>query len=102
MRTWALWESIKAAVGLSSKQTADASVFSTLIYASVHEFGAIIVPRVKDWLSWIGEDGVRRFAKRVVIPARPYFRPGIERGKGPATKAMYDYLAIRISGLRFK
>jgi len=102
MRTWTLWKSIKAAVGLSSKRVADAVVFSTIIYASVHEFGAVIVPRTKKFLSWIGEDGVRRFAKRVVIPARPYFRPGIERGKAPATRAMYDYLASRISGLRFK
>lgn len=39
--------------------------------AAVHQYGATIVPRFKKMLSFV-VDGIRYFAKKVVIPARPY------------------------------
>jgi hypothetical protein len=39
--------------------------------AAVHQYGATIVPRFKKFLSFV-VDGIRYFAKKVVIPARPY------------------------------
>lgn len=46
-------------------------VGSNLEYAAVQQFGATIKPKNKKTLSWkIG--GVSVFAKKVVIPARPY------------------------------
>lgn len=46
-------------------------VGSNLEYAATHQFGATIKPKNKKMLSWkIG--GVSVFAKKVVIPARPF------------------------------
>ena len=45
--------------------------FGSLAGAKVHQYGAVIRPRVKRLLSWV-TDGVRYFAKQVTIPARPY------------------------------
>jgi phage gpG-like protein len=43
----------------------------SLAGAGVHQYGATIVPKRKKFLSFV-VDGVRRFAKKVFIPARPY------------------------------
>lgn len=50
----------------------------SLAGAAVHQYGATIVPRVKKFLSWVTPSGVRRFAKKVVIPARPYIGANYE------------------------
>lgn len=103
MWTWALWKSIQAGVEHVAKTTVRCRVYSDLIYAGVHEFGMTIYPRTKKFLSWIDwATGKRIFAKRVTIPARPYFRPGIAKGRPHAVKAMLNHLALRISGLPFK
>ena len=51
-----------------------AVVASNVPYAAIHEFGGttqphIIKPKYKKWLSWVGDDGVRVFAKVVHHPA---------------------------------
>lgn len=45
--------------------------FGSLRGAFVHQYGAVIVPRVKKFLVFM-VDGVLRFAKKVTIPARPF------------------------------
>lgn len=45
--------------------------FGSLAGAKVHQYGATIYPRVKKMLSWV-TDGIRYFASKVTIPARPY------------------------------
>ncbi len=55
---------------------------SDVIYAEIHEFGGVIVPDTKQFLSWIdGKTGDRVFAKMVHIPARPYMRPAIDNNE---------------------
>lgn len=49
-----------------------AKVSNPMVYASIHQFGGEILAKGKA-LSWIGPDGKRIFAKRVKIPARPFF-----------------------------
>jgi phage gpG-like protein len=49
-----------------------ATVSNPMIYARVHQFGAVIKATNAKALSWI-QDGVRKFAKKVTIPARPFF-----------------------------
>lgn len=49
----------------------------SLAGAGVHQYGATIVPVRKKFLSFV-VDGVRRFAKKVVIPARPYIGANYE------------------------
>jgi len=59
-----------------------------VIYAPVHEFGTVIRPKRAKVLSWIGQDGVRRFAKMVRIPARPWLRPAAEESKAEIANVM--------------
>lgn len=49
----------------------------------VHEYGATITPKRRPFLVF-EINGELVFARKVVIPARPYFRPGIEKGRVPA------------------
>ena len=48
------------------------TVGTNLIYAPVHQFGATIVPKNKPRLVFPGPNGKLIFAKKVVIPARPF------------------------------
>lgn len=48
----------------------------TAIYGRIIELGGTITPKDAHMLSWIGASGRRVFAKKVVIPPYPYFRPG--------------------------
>lgn len=50
-----------------------ARLSNAMVYAAIHQFGGVIKPRQGQFLSWIGSDGVRVFARAVTIPARPYF-----------------------------
>lgn len=56
-------------------------VYETMPYGKVHEFGMTIHALRAKALRWIGPDGKPRFAKQVVIPARPWMLPGYEENK---------------------
>lgn len=62
---------------------------NTLIYALVHEFGKIIVPKKAAALRF-EIDGQVIFAKRVTIPARPYVRPSVRQGQNKAVKTIIN------------
>jgi len=54
--------------------TAKSATLSTPAkYAAIHQFGGIIRPKSKKFLSWLDSKGERVFAKMVTIPARPFF-----------------------------
>ena len=94
-RTGALYASIDYAV--LSNDAGDVSLFAgpndqTLPYTAIHEFGGDIYPVRRKYLSWIGEDGNRRFAKHVRIPARPYIRPAFTDHEDQIVGIMEDYL----------
>tara|TARA_Y100000034_G_scaffold109644_1_gene141110 strand:+ start:47 stop:502 length:456 start_codon:yes stop_codon:yes gene_type:complete len=55
----------------------DVQVGSNLIYSRVHELGAVITPVRAKMLHFVTREGVEIFARRVVIPARPYLRPAV-------------------------
>ena len=59
-----------------------------LVYNKIHEYGGIITPKRARTLSWIGDDGVMRFAKMVYIPARPYIRPAFDEHKSDIIESM--------------
>lgn len=68
-----------------------AGVFG-VVYAKIHEFGGVITPRTKKYLSWIGEDGKRVFTKKSVIPARPYLRPAVDTHMGEIRQSIISAL----------
>ena len=53
-------------------------LYTRVPYAGIHEFGGVIVPKKAKFLSWVGADGKRVFARKVTMRARPFL--------GPATK----------------
>ena len=66
---------------------------TNLIYARIHEFGGIIVPKTARLLSWVDRlTGRRIFAKRVTIKAQPYMRPGFNQGRQGAKSKMRNVL----------
>lgn len=58
-------------------------------YDWVHEFGATIEPRNAPFLVF-EIDGYLVFTKRVVIPARPFFRPGMDEARYEAHAAIRE------------
>lgn len=48
------------------------TVGTNVQYAPVHQFGATIAPKNKPWLVFPGPSGKLVFAKKVVVPARPF------------------------------
>ena len=65
----------------SSDKSAEVDVGPTKIYGRIQELGGIIKPVFAKMLSWIGDDGVRIFARQVRIPPRPYLRPAVDNHK---------------------
>lgn len=60
-------------------------------WAHVHQFGATIVPKRAPFLVFTGADGHKVFAKKVVIPARPFI--GIDQqDRTDLLQAWRDYL----------
>jgi phage gpG-like protein len=66
-------------------------VGTNVVYARIHEFGGVIVPKRKKYLRFV-VDGKTVFAKRVVIPKRPYIAPSIAEG----AKAMVTIIGREI------
>lgn len=54
-----------------------AIVGTNVKYAAIHEFGGTILPKNKKMLSWKLPDGKWAFAKKVVMPARPFLGPAM-------------------------
>lgn len=82
-----------------NNKTAEAGIpANTLIYALVHEFGKIIVPKKAAALRF-EIDGEDIFAKRVTIPARPYVRPSVRQGQRKAIKAIINITNKRMREL---
>lgn len=67
-----------------------AGVFG-VVYAKVHEFGGVIVPRNKPYLVF-QVDGEWRMTKSVHIPARPYMRPALDNHMPEIKQAVIDNL----------
>lgn len=65
---------------------ASVMVGTDVVYAAIHEFGGVIVPKQAKLLHFVinGED---IFAKSVQIPARPYLRPALAEQKAAAIEA---------------
>lgn len=58
-----------------------------VIYAAVHEYGAVITPKNAEFLHFF-VDGEEVFTKQSVIPARPYMRPAVEDNRSAINAAM--------------
>jgi len=72
--------SIQTVVGKSTEHSAEVEVGPTVIHGRIQELGGVILPVYAKMLSWV-DNGVRIFAKRVQIPARPYLRPAADEHK---------------------
>lgn len=72
------WRSGKLAQSLTYKVHDDyADVGSNLVYAAIHEYGGTILPKKGKYLVF-NIDGQTIFAKKVVIPKRPYLAPALD------------------------
>lgn len=78
--TNALGNSITVEVDASASQ-AEARIGPTVIYGRIHELGGVILPVFAKMLHWVDESGAHHFAKKVVMPARPYLRPAMDEHK---------------------
>lgn len=80
---------------ISSRVDADGvTVGTNLIYAPVHQFGATIVPKKAKRLVFPGPGGKMIFAKKVVVPARP-FLPLRRYGATVALPPDWSLLVVR-------
>jgi phage gpG-like protein len=84
--------SIQTVIETSSDQAAYAAVGPTVVYGRIQELGGEILPVHAKMLSWINDAGERIFAKRVVLPARPYLRPAYDEHKTEIVQVMKDTL----------
>jgi len=66
-------------IGREAVDVGSLTEIARVVYAAIHEFGGEINPKNAKMLSWIGKDGKRVFAKKVVMPASPYVRPAIDK-----------------------
>lgn len=57
---------------LAQSDNSGVTIGTNLKYARAHQFGATIVPKTAKRLVFAGQGGRKIFAKKVVIPARPY------------------------------
>lgn len=71
---------------------------SGVVYARIHEYGGIIVPRTKKVLHFVinGED---IFTTLVVMPARPYMRPALDEEKGRLPKELGAIIDMKLKEL---
>lgn len=63
----------------------------THYYAGTQEFGGVHTPKRSRFMVW-GGGGALIFAKRVRIPARPFFYPGWEAAKGDVLRQVEEDL----------
>lgn len=91
--------SIHTVLDKMSNTRAEVSVGTAKIYARIQELGGIILPVHAKMLSWISrETGIRLFAKKVVIPARPYLRPAADEHEDEIRDAVGDAIKLGIRG----
>ncbi len=81
IQSGALVGSINTKTERMTKTRATVAIGPTVLYARIHEYGGVIVPRNAPMLSWINNQGERVFANAVHIPARPYMRPAVDMNK---------------------
>lgn len=87
VKTSALVGSINVTEAKSTETYAEVDVGPSVLYAAIHEFGGIIVPVTKRFLSWV-QDGIRIFANEVHIPARPFMRPAVDENEDRIVNAV--------------
>lgn len=85
----ALYKSVLISPGKGKLRTIIYEVSTEVVgdYDWVHEYGATIEARRRPFMIF-EIDGELIFAKRVTIPARPYFRPGVEESRPEARWVM--------------
>ena len=90
--------SIQTRVSKSTDTHAEVEVGPTVIYGRIQELGGIVLPVHAKMLSWV-DNGVRIFAKRVQIPARPYLRPAVDEHENDINKAVGYQLRKQIESV---
>jgi len=80
-------------IGRNTADGAESEIgFRGLAYAKIQEFGGTIYPRSHKYLSWIGDDGKRHFAKHVKLDGKHYLQRAIDSEKSNAVDAMGDVI----------
>lgn len=76
-----LWRSLGKKLTVTARNI-DGRVGTRVIYARVHEFGAIIKPKNAQFLVFTYKGRTYR-ARQVVIPKRPYMKPTMKEARRP-------------------
>jgi phage gpG-like protein len=80
-----------------------ATVSNPMPYAAIHQFGGEIRPKSGGSLMWTAPDGAKVFAKKVTMPARPFF-PVVNGKLTPAAEALIlkaaERALLRQSGVK--
>lgn len=76
---------------VTKKDTAEVGIQKD-VYGRTHEFGATIVPKKAEALHF-EIDGQEIFAKKVVIPKRPFMRPAADENRDSIADAIGEALA---------
>lgn len=84
-RTGTLRRSITMTPFRSSGQV---TVGTNVLYAKVHEFGAVIKAKNVPYLKFQTPDGAWHMKKQVLVPARPFLRPALIRNRGKIQEAL--------------
>jgi len=71
-------------------------VSTNVVYAAIHEYGGTISAKGGLLKFFIGGRMVQ--VASVYIPARPYFRPGVEKGKSLVIAAITEAISMIIGG----
>lgn len=71
-------------------------VGTNIVYAAIHEFGGIIKPRTKKALTFKTKDGRWHTVQRVVMPARPYMRPAVQKSAAKIEAALKAALGAHL------
>lgn len=77
-KTGKLASSIATRVKKSGDSVVGEVFVQSLVYARIHEFGGVILPRRAPFLVFSADGGGLVFTKKVTIPARPYLAPALD------------------------
>ncbi len=94
--TGALKSSIKKRPAKVYGDSGEVEVGTNIVYAAIHEFGGIIKPRTKKALTFKTKDGRWHTVQRVVMPARPYMRPAVQKSAAKIEAALKAALGAHL------
>lgn len=96
VRSGRLWRSLGKKLGVFARNIVG-RVGTRVVYAKVHEFGAIIKPKNAEFLVFTHRGRMYR-ARQVVIPKRPFMQPTMREARMPILRHIKQELMKLLGG----